>query len=155
MKRVLCFIIGLCCSVILFAQSIRDTTYVQTPFQMDKQQTDWHNKIIALLIKTERFVTDLNADDIINCIDYTLTFKLLWDKENNPVNCEIVRNLYSNFHHLFIQVRKTKFDTWECIEPQAAHDNVFCFYMEDYWITEYNPVYNIYGETNYWLARRK
>ena len=55
-------------------------------------------------------------------------------------------------NHLFIRVRQYEARPWECIEPQAATKDITNYFMEDFWDPKlYNPIYNIYGETDYWL----
>lgn len=102
---------------------------------------------------TKKIVTDVNDDNKINCIDYTVTFKKLWDKYCKPghtMNCEIVRNVNNrtNFNHLFIRVRENSNSDWLYIEPQASSIN---FMMEEHWKERYDPRFNIYGETYIWL----
>jgi len=93
---------------------------------------------------------DVNNDGKVNCIDYAITYKVWWDT-NNPgsaYRCEIVRNVNkaSGMNHLFVRVRN-KEHVWIYIEPQQG-----CT-MEEFWGTRYNPVFNIYGETEYWLKQ--
>ena len=95
--------------------------------------------------------SDINGDGKINCIDYAISYKLIWDQYNSgsEYRCEIVhnRNPHTGMDHLFIRVRN-KDHNWEYIEPQNGLD------MEDYWGDKYNPAYNIFGETDYWLSKR-
>lgn len=136
-------------------QSLRDNRYTEElPFQSVEQST-FFKTLLLTLDKTHRFVVDVNADKQVNCIDYTITFKQLWDMNNPAFNCEIVRNLNGDFHHLFIRVREYSKSPWHYIEPQAAIQNIYCFYMEDYWGSTYNPMFNITGETDYWLQQKR
>lgn len=109
------------------------------------------------LRSTFRKVHDRDGDGIVNCIDYTLTFKQEWDKSNPPNFCEIVRNYHAgktkgtSMNHLFIRVKMSMGGNWLYIEPQAMY-NGYNYKMDDYWgWPKYNPKYNIYGETFMWM----
>jgi len=105
-------------------------------------------QIVNVLSLTHSQVTDINEDGMINCIDYAVTFKKIWDKFYNPKHCEIIRNRNNtkDFHHLF-NVVFTEGGAFY-VEPQAFYFN---YKMEDYWGDKYNYTYNIYGETQKWL----
>ena len=55
-------------------------------------------------------------------------------------------NKEKGMNHLFVRVRNDKHE-WVYLEPQQN-----CT-MEEYWGDKYNPVFNIYGETEYWLKK--
>ncbi len=97
--------------------------------------------------------SDINGDGKINCIDYAISYKLIWDQYNSAskYKCEIVRNKNPNtgMHHLFIRIRNFYTYEWEYIEPQNG------IKMELFWGDKYNPAYNILGETEWWLQRRR
>ena len=57
-------------------------------------------------------------------------------------------------NHLFVRVKLNDSGPWLYIEPQAPF-NGYNYRMEDYWGAKYNPKYNNYGETFYWLAECK
>ena len=81
---------------------------------------------------------------------------MIWDKMYEASNCEIVRNKSGTMNHLFIRTRQFEGKPWECIEPQAATKDITKYFMEDFWSPNvYNPVYNIYGETESWLKEVK
>ena len=44
------------------------------------------------LKSTRSKVYDRDGDGLVNCIDYTITFKKEWDAVMPPNQCEIVRN---------------------------------------------------------------
>lgn len=137
-------------------QSIMDSYKVYTvPQGITSMKNDYYTDICITLNKTNAYVSDINNDGLVNCIDYAITFKTIWDQQYSKYNCEIVRNYWEgHFNHLFIRVRYTETSPWECIEPQAALMYTGYFYMEDLWdIQMYNPIYNIYGETDYWLSQ--
>lgn len=114
--------------------------------------TELVNKINIILRKTDQFVCDVDGDDKIDCVDFTTTFYTLWLTyyPNDEGNIEIVRNIGMN--HLFVRVREDTLSMWEFIEPQAY--GVESYFMEDCW-PEYNPLTNVYGETNRWLRLMK
>lgn len=95
-------------------------------------------------------IQDVNNDGKVNCIDYAISYKILWDYNNtgSAYRCEIVRNVNKEkgMNHLFVRVRNDKHE-WVYLEPQQN-----CT-MEEYWGDKYNPVFNIYGETEYWLKK--
>ncbi len=96
---------------------------------------------------------DINGDGKVNCIDYAVSYKLIWDQKNygRESFCEIVRNKNpnNNMHHLFVRVRNAYTLEWEYIEPQNGLP------MELAWSGLYYPAFNIFGETDYWLKKRK
>lgn len=101
-----------------------------------------------VLRATHSQVYDLNADGEVNCIDYAVTFKSLWDKCYPPSHCEIVRNYnrQTGWHHLFVAVYVGK---WLTVEPQGY---VSLYRMTDFWGPAYDPDYNKFGETTLWLS---
>lgn len=109
-----------------------------------------------VLCKTRSKVHDRDGDGKVNCIDYTITFKQQWDKVMPPSYCEIVRNRNtggrSDMNHLFVRIRLTSSGQWLYIEPQAR-SNKYNYKMSDFWgYPRYDPQYNNYGETSYWLG---
>lgn len=99
---------------------------------------------------THKNVRDVNNDGVINCIDYTVTFKREWDKVYSHYNCEIVRNINraKGFHHLFVRVRSDN-GAWLYVEPQSKAYSKYSMY--ETWGTLYNGMINRYGETEKWL----
>lgn len=89
---------------------------------------------------------DINNDNKINCIDYTLCFKITWDSVNYPRDCEIVYN--SIINHLFIRARKDINSDWIYIEPQGSK---YMYTMQDVWGSKYITGGNVYGGTAKWL----
>lgn len=141
----------------LHGQSLSDYDYTRYALPGESSYAGKYRKhVLDILDKTNKYATDINEDGLINCIDYSVIFKRLWDKQYDPKNCEIVRNTSSIMNHLFIRVRQHGGTQWECIEPQAARADITKYFMEDFWAaTEYNPLYNIYGETEQWLKEDK
>lgn len=113
-------------------------------------------KLRQVLRTTRAKVYDRDGDGLVNCIDYTITFKKEWDKVLPPCNCEIVRNYRKEgfreiMNHLFVRVKLPGSSTWIYVEPQARaeYDN---YIMGDFWSVRYDPKYNNLGETYFWLG---
>lgn len=108
--------------------------------------------IRALLIETFSNVEDTDNSGTVNCIDYAVTYKRLYDSHypNTKYRCEIVRNdnPENGFNHLFIRLRPTMSAPWYYIEPQGGP---LYYLMYTCWRDVYNPEYNFYGETSFWL----
>ena len=145
------------CTFKMFGQSLNDFDYSRYALPGEASYAGKYRKnILDTLDKTNKYAIDVNNDGEINCIDYTCIFKVLWDKSFDNNDCEIVRNKSLTMNHLFIRVRQYSGRPWECIEPQAAKKDITRYFMEDFWSArEYNPVYNIYGETDLWLKEIK
>lgn len=145
------------CCANLYGQSLNDFDFTRYALPTEAPYAGLYRKhILDILDKTYKYVTDINDDGLVNCIDYSITFKRLWDKQYNSKDCEIVRNKSSSMNHLFIRVRQYGGRPWECIEPQAAKKDITKYFMEDFWSSaEYNPLFNIYGETDKWLKEDK
>lgn len=145
------------CSSSAYGQSLNDYDYTRYALPGEASYAGKYRKnILDTLDKTYKYTVDINHDGEINCIDYSCTFKMLWDKSFDSRNCEIVRNKSATMNHIFIRVRQHGGTSWECIEPQAAKKDITKYFMEDFWSPkEYNPIYNIYGETDKWLAEFK
>ena len=111
------------------------------------------DKIFLTLKETHANIKDTNGDGKVNCTDYAITFKKEWDKKYKPEDCEIVRNenTEGDFHHLFVRCKKD--GEWLCVEPQAKTRQ---YSMDIHWTDkQYKKDLNIYGETDYWLAKCK
>ena len=116
-----------------------------------------YSDIRKVLKLTGERVHDRDGDGKVNCIDYTLTFKKEWDRILPASRCEIVRNYHetrlksTSMNHLFVRVKLDTYGEWIYVEPQASYDSSN-YRMSDFWGVKYNPSYNNYGETAYWLA---
>ena len=139
------------CVQSVYGQSLSDYSHWSLPGEVE-YKGKYRKQIIDTLNRTKQYVTDVNNDGEVNCIDYSCTFKMIWDKMYEASDCEIVRNKSGTMNHLFIRTRQFAGKQWECIEPQAAVKDITRYFMEDFWPPDiYNPVYNIYGETEQWL----
>lgn len=111
-----------------------------------------HEFIVRILQQTRRYVTDVNRDGEINCIDYSITFYRLAERDGtyHPMHFDIVVNYnpYTGMNHMFIKFRVDG-ETYY-IEPQSQGD-YDKYLMEAKWGDEYNPVYNIEDKTYYYL----
>ena len=150
---ILLIIIPGSCVAKLSAQSLKDYDYTRYALPGEAGYAGKYRKqILDTLDRTKQYVTDVNKDGEVNCIDYSCTFKMIWDKMYEASDCEIVRNKSGTMNHLFIRTRQYNGRPWECIEPQAAVKDITKYFMEDFWSSDvYNPVYNVYGETEVWL----
>lgn len=110
--------------------------------------------VTSTLVKTKASVHDCNLDRKLNCIDYTLQFKVEWDKVYSCTNCEIVRNYnrVTGFNHLFVRCRSDCMADWIYVEPQGSVHN---YNMYSFWGDKYVCFWNKYGETELWLKRYK
>lgn len=93
---------------------------------------------------------DLNRDGVINCQDYAVLFKVIWDREF-PASAQRLRiahnfNPGNGFNHLFVAYVGEHGTSY--IEPQATGRDLS---LESYWDNKYNPVYNNLAETQFWL----
>lgn len=114
---------------------------------------DYNKMIVAALRRSQAQVADFNGDDKINCIDYSCSFKAAWDRmyPDQKERCRLARNKnpVNGMHHLFALVNGGGSAEFE-VETWAA--NPILYSMRSNWSEEeYNPVYNIYGETDIWM----
>lgn len=139
-------IVGLVVLLLLMGGILRAQSYT-----LDYYKDDWRIKHILQL--THIFLDDVNGDYTINCIDYAVTFKILWDENYPPELCTIVRNKNprNGFHHLFNAVKGVPGSKWLYVEPQ-----VFDRYkMSDVWCDMYDDMFNRVLETDKWLNERR
>ena len=113
-------------------------------------------RIVQVMKLTHSQVRDLNRDGLVNCIDYTCTFKREWDATfpERKTMCTIIRNYnpFTKFHHLFIRIYDG--DNLVYVEPRA--DNPYRYLMEENWTSgRYDPRFDIVGETYDWMERVK
>ena len=136
--------------IILFCSQI-----FARPNKPENISDETDERIVTVLQKAQADVFDLNGDGKINCIDYTVMFKLTWDKEypDRCGACQIIRNYSPTMNHLFVHIWAEGNQDIE-IEPWAY--NPYRYLMTDNWRKgTYNPKYNNYGETETWLREAK
>lgn len=109
-----------------------------------------NRRIITVINYAQENVYDMNDDGKINCIDYSVMFKITWDKLYPDLagKCQIIRNRGPKMNHLFVHVWDVHNYDIE-IEPWAFDPEKYRMY--DNWTGVYDPKYNIYGETETWL----
>ena len=102
--------------------------------------------------RAQEILIDYDRNGEINCVDKAVAFKLIWDKTYRWHPCQLIRNsnLDANYHHLFVRV--FILGRWYYLEPNYK-PNRDSYLMEDVWGDRYNPAYNYYGETSYWLDK--
>lgn len=136
LMAVLFLAIGLCCLV-----------PGDTPPKPDSKLNYAVNETLKI---SRARVMDFNLDGKINCIDYTISFKQVWDwlfVNFSDNKCVIIRNLSPTMNHLFVAVWYK--DRWWEVEPQA--DPPEDWRMVNVWGDMYKPLFNIYGETDFWM----
>lgn len=97
-------------------------------------------------------IYDMNRDGKINCQDYAVLFKWVWDRDIGlDFEVEITHNLNfrTGMNHLFI--------TLQCeggtyyIEPQRNYNEEYL--MERVWGSAFDYRCNVYAERNWWYKR--
>lgn len=143
-------ILGVLWSVVTITKAHAEPAYAYYDYYVND------SVITDKLRSTHNHVYDRDLDGEVDCVDYSITFKQEWDKDMPPDYCQIVRNyrkgFFSSMNHLFIRVKLTEGGKWLYIEPQARY-NKRNYRMSDFWGSpKYNPRYNNYGETFYWMS---
>lgn len=114
--------------------------------------------ILKVINTANNIVHDYDGDNVVNCVDRAIAFKVVWDQyfgDCTNYKCEIVRNYNKGImNHLFIRV-KCGMNQWIYVEPAYDPKSNLSYEMWDVWGSMYDPLYNLYGETNLWLARGK
>ena len=114
--------------------------------------------ILKVINQAKKIVYDYDGNGKINCVDRAVAFKLVWDQwfgEYSLYKCEIVKNYNKGvLNHLFVRV-KYGVSPWIYVEPSYDPARNSSYEMWDVWGSAYNPLYNIYGETNKWLSHCK
>lgn len=117
---------------------------------------DYNTAIINTVRVAQSQVYDLDEDGKVNCVDYAIMFKLVWDKSypRLKANCTIIRNRnwLTDMNHLFICIID---NTGENIWVEPGTFNPSNYRMENVWGDRYDPLCNRYGETEYWLREVK
>lgn len=113
--------------------------------------TEAGDTIPKLLLRVREAVYDVNRDGDVNCLDHATTFKYIWDRSYPASDCELVRNYnpYTGMNHIFARVRFGRYGRWQLVETWA--DNVYFYDVPAIWGSIYDPKYNYYNETAYWM----
>ena len=108
--------------------------------------------VYTVIERTHSQVADRDKNGVINCVDYSITFKREWDKLYDNSCCELVHNYNAakNFNHVLVRVKIN--NEWIMVEPQTTGSD---FSPEGYWPVSYDSKYNIYGKTAEYLRRDK
>jgi len=125
------------------------------PLDAPNTVIDFDTAITSTIQAAQSQVYDVDRDDKINCIDYAIVFKLVWDTRypRLKTNCTIIRNVnwLTDMNHLFICINNGYRNIW--VEP-GTYDP-YNYTMESIWGDRYDPICNKYGETQYWLSEVK
>lgn len=114
---------------------------------------DTHKRIVITKKLVDKNIKDINGDGSVNCQDYAITFKLIWDSvyPDCKNDCIIIRNRSMLMHHLFNGVYDG--NDLVFIEPWAS--DPYNYLMRNNWNYKWNPRYNIYDETEMWLQEAR
>lgn len=109
-----------------------------------------NDKIIITIKLTQKYITDLNKDDKINCIDYACGFKMIWDNiyPERKDDCIIIRNKSLTLNHLYVGI----YEGNDIVFVEPWTNNPYNYSMSDIWGYKWNPRYNKYDETDKWLS---
>lgn len=90
--------------------------------------------------QTHSQVRDKNYDGKVDCVDWSLTFKGLWEKSHGFGTCILVENHNerTDMHHMFVKVSLVS-NIWTFVEPQGTRDGWAPY---DVWGDKYSPAYN-------------
>lgn len=150
-KHYVLFVAGLIAFVLTV---ILPFAIVAQPVQYEDYYPDAHyydRFIVNVQYKTQKAIRDVTGDGLINCQDWAIVWKRTWD-ETYPLmtnKAQIVHNYNptTGMNHLLIHFYlETMEDLY--IEPQA---NPLDFTAEKYWGKQFDPRYNHYGETDFWI----
>ena len=150
------FIAGILLALMFFYGFPGDKPFLPDYARNRALKTKVPDKYNAMIIETLRqshaTIHDYNRDRLVNCIDYTVAFKLYWDK-NYPqykMNCHIVRNidLETGLHHLYIIVYDDDYNG-HFVEPYC--NNIYEYSIKANWGNKIDHNNDIFNETSYWL----
>ena len=158
MKKIILFIVFLCISSILYSQAAKDipSSYSNGTFEDD---------ILRVIYKAQEAAGDYDGNGRVNCVDRAIAFYCTWLQFYNHrpykkvYKCEIVDNTNKNvyykgkpFSHLFVRVKYGDYP-WIYVEPSYNPAWNKSYRMEDVWGDVYDPAYNTYGVTRYWVSK--
>lgn len=156
----LLIIFTMCTSYPVAAQYIDTRGLGENPIIINKrdQVSDkpWLDEQVAKVGAMARSIlVDVDRDNIIDCVDYSVTFKRAWDASLEDARCAVlVWHNKAGLNHMFVAVRRHYTSrVWYNIEPQAvmATNATKKYMVADYWpATRYNSIYNNY-DYNSWI----
>ena len=153
MKKIILFIVFLCISSILYSQIAKDipSSYSNGTFEDD---------ILRVIYKAQEAAGDYDGDGRVNCVDKAIAFYCTWLQFYNHrpykkvYKCELVsnHNKEKDFYHLFVRVKYGDYP-WIYVEPFYRPGSWPSYEMQDVWGDVYDPAYNTYGVTRYWVSK--
>ena len=150
MKKIVAIVLaGLLVSV-LFARAVKKTSFKDT-YKPDPHFYD--SRIINTIKKVQADLKDITGDGEINCQDAAISFKIIWNNDYPRMQnkIQICRNYNPPImDHLFVYIWV---ETGERIDIEPRCFNPYRFEMKYTWGDKYDPKYNWYGETDWWLDK--
>jgi hypothetical protein len=110
------------------------------PPPTEKVQRVSYAEIGPLVDRVRGILYDVDADGVLNCVDFAVTFKKVCP------SARIIRNENSatGFNHLFNKVWTGS--TWVTLEPQGSS---YMYNMDIYWGSQYQSAFDV-DETEFW-----
>lgn len=134
---------------LMFSRFARDTPAIRQ--ELPAKYREMHEHV---LLKVHRNIYDLDGDHAINCQDYAVYYKYIWEQEY-PLykdRAQITHNLNweNGMNHLFITIFTE--DGRFYIEPQGS---LSLYYMYDVWGDRFDPGCNRPADRNFWFKWMK
>ena len=132
---IICIAIAVCIAMLLKSVSINDANLV-----VDDE------RIVTVLTETQRKMYDVNDDSCIDCKDYAILYKLVWDGYYPANDCIVMYTILKYIPtgkeqaHLYVAVRNN--DIWINIEPQGT---VTMYELSRYWHVKNWKVLSFYS----------
>ena len=111
-------------------------------------------QILKTCEAVHRNVKDFNGDNKVDCIDHTVLFKTIWDRNYPELksDCTIMRIYNKQMHHLCIGIYDDR-SKLILVESQMSNN---LMYFVNYWYRDrFKKTDIIYGETAKWLKSCK
>ena len=113
--------------------------------------TELESRIYRLNKEVKLKVKDLNNDNMVNCIDHAVLWKVLWDKyyPDESDRCIIIRIFNDRIHHLCVGV----YDDYSKLVLIETQSGTSKYYFLEFWFWKtFSRKDIIYGETKKWLS---
>lgn len=124
------------------AEQPEDKPPLYQPHNIDMEQAV-HNTILEL----DKIVYDISEQNgLLNCTDYAIEFKILWDMKYPGIPCHVVWNINPGIiNHLLVEINGQYYEPWSANYPKGKHD------MQSVWgkSGRYDPKYNQDGSSWY------